>query len=131
MTGTLTFEIGRRPGVARRVVASPRSPAFGMTGKQRAALSELVHGPSGPRKADSPRLRPTFDFIWFAVLALAFVLGGRALLEGVRFVHTADELRAIKVAEPHVDMTITRLPSTEALRAAAPAHSSATVSRTM
>lgn len=131
MTGALTFEVGRRPGFARRV-ASSRKPAFGMTGRQRAALSDLVHGPGGSQEADSPRLRSTSDFVWFAVVALAFVLGGRALFEGVRFVHTADALRATKVAEPHVDVTITRLPpSTDALRAAAPAHSSATVSRTM
>ena len=70
--------------------------------------------------------------MWFAVLALVFVLSGRTLFEGVRFVQTADALHAAKVAEPHVDVTITRLPaSTETLRAAAPSHSSVTVSRTM
>jgi hypothetical protein len=131
MTAILTFEIGRRPGVARRQT-SARKPAFGMNGAQRIALAEIVRGPREPQPSGSHSRRSSADFMWFAVLALVFVLSGRTLFEGVRFVHTADTLHAVKVAEPHVDVTITRLPpTTEALNAAAPAHSSATVSRTM
>jgi hypothetical protein len=102
-----------------------------MTSKQRNALSELVHGPSGPQRSSSYDRSPSLDVAWFAVLALVFVLSGRTLFEGVRFVHTADTLRTVKVAEPQVDVTITRLPPTETASAAAPVHSSATVSRTM
>jgi hypothetical protein len=66
------------------------------------------------------------------VLALVFVLSGRMLFEGVRSIHTADAMRTVKIGEPQVDMTITRLAQPiEALRAAAPPHSSVTVSRTM
>ena len=131
MATTLTFEIGRRPGVSRRQPLA-RKRLVGMNGAQRVALSELVHGPGGPEPSGLHGGRQRLDFVWFAVLALVFVLSGRTLFEGVRFVHTADTLHAAKVAEPQVDVTITRLPpTTEALNAAAPAHSSATVSRTM
>lgn len=135
MATTLTFEIGKRPGIFRRQPFA-RKPRFGMTGAQRNALSELVRGSrGGPGKStnrESWRERQGSDFVWFAVLALFFVLSGRALFEGVRFLHTEDALRATRVAEPHVDVTITRLaPSDDALRVAAPAHSSAAVSRTM
>ena len=130
MATTLTFEIGRRPGVARRQPLA-RKHVFGMNGAQRVALSELVHGPGGPQRSGLHG-GPGLDFVWFAVLALVFLLSGRTLFEGVRFVHSADTLHAAKGAEPQVDVTITRLPpTTEALNAAAPAHSSATVSRTM
>ena len=130
MATALTFEIGRRPGVARRQSLA-RKHVFGMNGAQRVALSELVHGPGGPQRSGLHGGRPGLDFVWFAVLALVFVLSGRTLFEGVRFVHTADTLHTAKVAEPQVDVTITRLPPTETASAAAPAHSSATVSRTM
>ena len=135
MAATLTFEIGRRPGIVRRQPFA-RKPRFGMTGVQRRALGELVHGAGGgPRKEsenDWRRTRHGADFVWIAVFALFLVLSGRALFEGVRFVHTADALHATRSSEPHVDVTITRLPpSGEALRAAAPAHSSPAVSRTM
>jgi len=130
MATALTFQIGRRPGIVRR--QSPtRGTTCGMTSKQRNALSELVHGPERPSRSSSYDRRPSLDVAWVAVLALVFVLSGRTLFEGVRFVHTADTLRAVKVAEPQVDVTITRLPPTETVSAATPVHSSATVSRTM
>ena len=131
MATTLTFEIGRRPGIICRQRVIRRQPPD-WTGHQRAALSELVHGGGGPSRSGAENKRGRFDFVWFAVLALVFVLSGRMLFEGVRFIHTADAMRTVKVGEPHVDVTITRLaPPTEALRAAAPTHSSVAVSRTM
>jgi hypothetical protein len=72
------------------------------------------------------------DYVWFAVLALAFLLGSRALFEGIRFVHTADALQIIRQAEPHVDVTVTRLPTAaNDIRLSTPGHSSEAVSRTM
>ena len=130
MATALTFEIGRRPGVSRRQPLA-RKRLFGMNGAQRVALTELVHGPGGRQRSGLYGGRPGLDFVWFAVLALVFVLSGRTLFEGVRFVHSADTLHAAKVAEPQVDVTITRLAPTETVSAAGPAHSSATVSRTM
>ena len=47
MATTLTFEAGRRLGVARRQSWS-RKPAAGMNHAQRDALTDLVHGPGGP-----------------------------------------------------------------------------------
>jgi len=130
MATNLTFEIGRRPGiVCRRRAIRRHTPRW--TAAQRIALSELVHGRGGPGGSNAENKRRHFDFVWFAVLALVFVLSGRTLFEGVRFIHTADAIRAIRTAEPQVDETIRPLPSSEALRAAAPAHSSAAVSRTM
>jgi hypothetical protein len=70
------------------------------------------------------------DFFWLAVLALAFLLGSRALFEGVRFVHTADALQIIRHAAPQVDVTITRLPADE-VRLSKPNQSSEPASRTM
>src|SRR5206468_3818986 len=99
MATTLTFEIGKRPGVARRHSLA-RKPVFGMNGAQRAALSELIHGPRGPQRSGLHGGRPSLDFVWFAVLALVFVLSGRTLFEGVRFVHTADTLHTGKGAKP-------------------------------
>ena len=137
MTTALTFEVGRRPGVARRQ-SWGRKPAEGMNHAQRDALADLVHGPGGPRKAsiESPmafkRDRRGMDYIWFAVLALAFLLGSRALFEGIRFVHTADALQIIQHAQPHVDVTVTRLPTApNDTRLSEPNHSSAALSRTM
>ena len=137
MTTTLTFEVGRRPGVARRQ-SWGRKPAAGMSHGQRDALAGLVHGPDGPGRAscESPsaakRDRRGIDYIWFAVLALAFLLGSRALFEGIRFVHTADALQVIRHAEPHVDVTVTRLPTTaDDMRLSKPGHSSEALNRTM
>ncbi|TMH66973.1 MAG: hypothetical protein E6H48_10020 [Betaproteobacteria bacterium] len=137
MATALTFEVGRRPGAARRQ-SWGRKPAAGMNHRQRDALAGLVHGPDGPGKASfesppaSKRDRRGTDYIWFAVLALAFLLGSRALFEGIRFVHTADALQIIRHAEPHVDVTVTRLPTTTDNRGLSkPGHSSDTLSRTM
>ena len=131
MATTLTFEIGRRPEILCRQRIIRRQPPD-WTGAQRAALSELVHEGSDPSPSGAENKPGRFDFVWFGVLALVFVLSGRMLFEGVRFIHTADAMRTVKVAEPHVDVTITRLAApTEALRAAAPTHSSVAVSRTM
>lgn len=137
MATTLTFEVGRRPGVARRQ-SWGRRPAAGMSHGQRDALAGLIHGPDGPGKArfESPsaskRDRRGMDYVWFAVLALAFLLGSRALFEGIRFVHTADALQIIRHAEPHVDVTVTRLPTTtNDMQLSKPGHSSEAVSRTM
>lgn len=131
MATTLTFEVGRRPGITCRQRVIRRQPPD-WTGAQHAALSELVHGSGSPRPSGTDKKRGRFDFVWFAVLALVFVLCGRMFFEGVRSIHTADAMRTVKVGEPHVDVSITRLaPPTEALRAAAPTHSSVTVSRTM
>ena len=137
MATTLTFEVGRRPGVARRQ-SWGRKPAAGMNHAQRDALAGLVHGPDGPGKAsfESPspakRDRRGMDYFWFAILALAFLLGSRALFEGIRFVHTADALQIIRHAEPHVDVTVTRLPTTtDNMGLSKPGHSSDTLSRTM
>jgi hypothetical protein len=137
MATTLTFEIGRRPGVARRQ-SSNCKPAAGMNHAQRDALAGLVHGPGGSRKpnAESPsaskRDRRGMDYVWFAVLALAFLLGSRALFEGIRFVHSADALQIIQHAQPHVDVTATRLPPVlDDTRLSKPNHSSDALSRTM
>ena len=137
MATTLTFEVGRRPGVARRQ-SWGRKPAAGMNHAQRDALAGLVHGPDGPGKAsfESPspakRDRRGMDYFWFAILALAFLLGSRALFEGIRFVHTADALQVIRHAEPHVDVTVTRLPTTaDDMRLSKPGHSSEALNRTM
>jgi len=137
MATALTFEVGRRLGVARRQSWS-RKPAAGMSHGQRDALAGLVHGPDGPGKAGfesrsaAKRDRRGMDYVWFAVLALAFLLGSRALFEGIRFVHTADALQIIRHAEPHVDVTVTRLPTTTDDRGLSkPGHSSDTLSRTM
>jgi hypothetical protein len=137
MATTLTFEVGRRPGVARRQ-SWVRKPAAGMNHAQRDALTNLVHGPGGPRKASfesssaSQRDRRGTDIFWLAVLALAFLLGSRALFEGIRFIHTADALQIIRNAEPHVDVTITRLPTVaDDTHLSKPNHSSAAPSRTM
>ena len=131
MTTALTFQIGRQPGIVRRQQCS-RPPAFGLNGAQRVALSQLVHG-RGDASGPAPQSkRGSLDLVWFAVLALVFVLSGRTLYEGVRFVHAADAMHAVKAAEPQVDVTSTRLaPSTEALHADGPVHSSAAASRTM
>jgi len=136
MATTLTFEAGRRLGVARRQSWS-RKPAAGMNHAQRDALTDLVHGPGGPhsRGFDSrpaSRRNSGVDYVWFAVLALAFLLGSRALFEGIRFVHTADALQIIRNAEPRVDVTITRLPAAaDDTRVSKPNHSSEAPSRTM
>ncbi len=137
MATTLTFEVGRRPGVALRQ-SWGRKPAAGMNHAQRDALTDLIHGPGGPRKEsfESPsrsnRDRRGTDYVWFAVLALAFLLGSRALFEGIRFVHTADALQIIRHAQPHVDVTVTRLPTVaDDTRLSKPNHSSEAVSRTM
>jgi hypothetical protein len=137
MATTLTFEVGRRPSVARRQ-SWGRKPACGMNHVQRDALAGLVHGPDGPGKASlespsaSKRDRRGMDYVWFAVLALAFLLGSRALFEGIRFVHTADALQIIRHAEPHVDVTVTRLPTTtNDMQLSKPSHSSEALSRTM
>ena len=137
MATTLTFEVGRRPGVTRRQSWS-RKPAAGMNHAQRDALTDLVHGPGGPHsrgfesRPASRRDRSGVDYVWFAVLALAFLLGSRALVEGIRFVHTADALQIIRNAEPHVDVTITRLPAVaDDTRLSKPNHSSEALSRTM
>ena len=136
MATTLTFEVGRRPGVARRQSWS-RKPAAGMNHAQRDALTDLVHGPGGPRKSGFESLSASrrdrgMDCIWFAVLALAFLLGSRALFEGIRFVHTADALQIIRHAQPHVDVTVTRLPTVaDDTRLSKPNHSSEALSRTM
>jgi hypothetical protein len=131
MTTALTFQIGKRPGVVRRPHRC-RKPTFGLNGAQRVALSELVRGRGGAGVPAPQSNRASVDFIWFAVLALVLVLSGRTLYEGVRSVHAADAMHAVKGAQPQVDVTITRLtPSTEALHADAPVHSSAAASRTM
>ncbi|HEY2817534.1 MAG TPA: hypothetical protein VGK44_10440 [Casimicrobiaceae bacterium] len=131
MATTLTFEVGRRPGiVCRQRAIRKHTPDW--TGAQRAALSDLVHSRGGPSASGAGNNRGRFEFVWFAVLALVFLLSGRMLFEGLRSIHSADAMHTVKVAEPHVDVTITRLaPPTEALRAAAPTHSSVAVSRTM
>jgi hypothetical protein len=135
MATTLTFEVGRRPGVARRQSWGCK-PAAGMNHAQRDALAGLVHGPDGPGKTSveppsaPKRDRRGMDYVWFAVLALAFLLGSRALFEGIRFVHTADALQIIRHAEPHVDVTVTRLPTTTD-ELSKPNHSSEALSRTM
>ena len=137
MTTTLTFEVGRRPGVARRQ-SWGRKPAAGMDHTQRDALAGLVHGPGGSRKpsTESPsafnRDGRGLDYVWFAVLALSFLLGSRALFEGIRFVHSADALQIIQRAQPHVDVTVTRLPpASDEARLSKPNHSSEALSRTM
>jgi hypothetical protein len=131
MATTLTFEVGRRPGIVCRQRAI-RKHTPNWTGAQRAALSELVHGSGGSSASGTDTKGGRFDFVWFAVLALVFVLSGRMFFEGVRSIHTAEATRTVRVAEPQVDVTITRLaPPSEALRAAAPTHSSVAVSRTM
>src|SRR5207237_10209455 len=137
MATTLTFEVGRRPGVTRRQSWS-RKPAAGMNHAQRDALTDLVHGPGGPHsrgfesRPASRRDRSGVDYVWFAVLALAFLLGSRALVEGIRFVHTADALQIIRMAEPHVDVIVERVPSAdEPTFLSAPSQSSAAVKRTM
>jgi hypothetical protein len=137
MATALTFEIGRRPGVARRQSWSCK-PAAGLNHAQRDALADLVHGPGGSRKlriesaSGSKRDRRGLDYVWFAVLALAFLLGSRALFEGIRFVHTADALQIIQHAQPHVDVTVTRLPPVpDDTRLSKPNHSSEALSRTM
>jgi len=137
MATALTFEVGRRPGVARRQ-SWGRKPAAGMNHAQRDALAGLVHGPGGPHKAsiESPSAskwdRRGMDYVWFAVLALAFLLGSRALFEGIRFVHTADALQIIRQAQPHVDVTVTRLPPVlDDTRLSKPNHSSEALRRTM
>ena len=138
MATALTFEVGRRPGAARRQ-SWGRKPAAGTNHRQRDALAGLVHGPNEPGKGsfEPPRSaskhdRRGMDYVWFAVLALAFLLGSRALFEGIRFVHTADALQIIRHAEPHVDVTVTRLPTTtDDMGLSKPGHSSDTLSRTM
>jgi hypothetical protein len=137
MATTLTFEIGRRPGVARRQSWGCKRAA-GMNHAQRDALAGLVHGPGGSRKPSiesasaSKRDRRGLDYVWFAVLALAFLLGSRALFEGIRFVHTADALQIIRNAQPHVDVTVSRLPPVlDDARLSKPNHSSEALSRTM
>jgi hypothetical protein len=137
MATSLTFEIGRRPGVARRQ-SWTRKPATGMTHAQHNALAGLIHSTGGPRKSSveskpvSERDGRGMDYVWFAVLALLFLLGSRALVEGIRFVHTADALQIIRHADPHVDVTVTRLPTAKNdARSATPTHSSEAESRTM
>jgi hypothetical protein len=137
MATTLTFEIGRRPGVARRQSWSCKAAAR-MNHAQRDALAGLVHGPGGSRKPSTEstsagkRDRRGLDYVWFAVLALAFLLGSRALFEGIRFVHTADALQIIRQAQPQVDVTVTRLPPVlDDTRSSKPNHSSEALSRTM
>jgi len=108
-----------------------------MNHAQRDALADLVHGPGGSRKPGveptaSKRDRRGMDYVWFAVLALAFLLGSRALFEGIRFVHTADALQIIRHAQPYVDVTVTRLPPVlDDARLSKPNHSSEALSRTM
>jgi hypothetical protein len=137
MATTLTCEVDRCPGVARRQ-SWGRRPVAGMNHGQRDALAGLVHGPDGPGKAGfesasaAKRDRRGMDYVWVAVLALAFLLGSRALFEGIRFVHTADALQIIQRAQPHVDVTITRLPpALDDTRLSKPNHSSEALSRTM
>ena len=137
MANTLTFEVGRLPGVARRQ-SWGRKPAAGMNHAQRDALTNLIHGPGEPRTSGfeprpaSKRDHRGMDYVWFAVLALAFLLGSRALFEGIRFIHTADALQVIRNAEPHVDVTITRLPpAADDTRLSKPNHSSEALNRTM
>ena len=131
MATSLTFEAMRRQRWSG-------SRDLRMNNPQRKALSELVHGPGGPRKprrerdCDSGRDRHRLDFVWLAVLALMFLLGSRALIEGIRFVHTADALQIIRMAEPHVDVIVERVPSAEEPTfLSAPSQSSAAVKRTM
>jgi hypothetical protein len=137
MATALTFEVGRRPGVTRRQ-SWDRKPSAGMNHAQRDALAGLVHGPGGSRKPSaeppsaSKRDHRGMDYVWFAVLALAFLLGSRALFEGIRFVHSADALQIIRQAQPHVDVTVTRLPPVlDDTRLSKPNHSSEALSRTM
>jgi len=131
MAASLTFETMRRQRWSD-------NRELRMNGRQRKALSELVHGTGGPHKPrherDSTfgRDRHPLDLVWFAVLALMFLLGSRALFEGIRFVHTADALQIIRMAEPHVDVTIERLPpADQPVFLSAPSQSSPAVKRTM
>src|SRR5689334_7727958 len=131
MATTLTFQIGRRPGIGRRRRLFRRSN-FGMSGAQRVALAELVRGPAEQSQSRLIGKRSRLDFFWPAVLALAFLLGSLALFEGVRSVQGADASHTAARTQPQVDVTITRLPPViESAQAGAPSHSSTAVSRTM
>lgn len=131
MATTLTFQIGRRPGISRRRRLS-RGHNFGMSGAQRTALAELVHEPGERQPSRSIGQRSRLDFVWPAVLALALVLGGLALFEGFQSVQGVDTLHTSSRTQPQVDVTITRLaPVIESAQAAAPGHSSTAVNRTM
>lgn len=131
MATTLTFQIGRRPGIDRRRRFARRS-TFGMSAAQRVALAELIRSPGEKRQSDLIHNRSRLDFVWPAVLALAFVLGSLVLFEGVRSVEGADRSHTATRVQPQVDIRITRVPPViESAHATAPDHSSTAASRTM
>ncbi len=91
---------------------------------QRAALSALIHSPAQIRKSRWARRDHAGDFVWVAVLVLLLGLSVDSLLEGLRFVRSADTLQTMAATRPHVDEVV-------AQRRAAPDQSSGIVRRTM
>jgi hypothetical protein len=134
MATTLTFEIGRRPGIAcrRRTI---RRPALNWTSAQRIALSELVHRGDGPGndrdESHSKKAWGWMDAMWAAVIALGFVLGVATVAEGARYMQASYVLQLRELAQPQVDITIERLPSTADRANVSANHSSEAIKRTM
>lgn len=120
MTAFLTMKnSGASPSTRERAEAA--SP---MTDTQRAALSALIHSPAQIRNSRWARRDHAGDIVWAAVLVLLLGLSVDSLLEGLRFVRSADALQTMAAARPHVDAVV-------AQRLAAPDQSSGVVRRTM
>ncbi|MGE5668045.1 MAG: hypothetical protein ACM338_07610 [Betaproteobacteria bacterium] len=64
-----------------------------MTGTQRAALAALIHPPATRRTSRWERHDRVGDIVWALVLALLLGLSADSMLEGLRFVRTADALQ--------------------------------------
>ena len=95
-----------------------------MTDTQRAALSALIHSPAKTRKSRWARRDYAGDVVWAGVLVLLLGLSVDSLLEGLRFLHTADTLQTMAATRPHVDEVI-------AQRLAAPDQPSRPATRSM
>jgi hypothetical protein len=65
-----------------------------MTGTQRGALAALIHSPAEIRASRWTRRDHVGDVAWAVVLVLLLGLSVDSLLEGLRFVRTADALQA-------------------------------------
>lgn len=74
-----------------------------MTDAQRAALSALIR-PSGPRRASRWERRDrASDVVWALVLVMLLGLSVDSLLEGLRFLRSADASQSLAATAPHVD----------------------------
>ena len=126
MATALTFEAGRRPGIAYRAYRS--RPVVRMTAAQRQALAALTHEPAAPRPVHKAR-RGSLESVCFVIAAV-----GLAVVVGMTFGHAFDVLHAAPVAAAHVDEAVTRAPpASPDMRASAPPRqpSSVAASRTM